>query len=49
MIYNRHGCAVWNGDIDLSTLSLPLSETILIDDCSIEVYINEKNKPALGK
>jgi hypothetical protein len=39
----------WKGNVDLSHLTAPLSETVIIRDCEIEVYVENKGKPAQGK
>ena len=48
-IENEFGKAQWRGIINLSKLKQPLSQTVKIDNCNIEVYLNDSGKPAFGQ
>lgn len=49
VIYTRYSRVEWKGISDLSNLMQPLSETLRLKKCFIEVYIDDKGKPAVGE
>jgi len=49
IIGNKHGVVYWPEAVDISSLALPLAETVFIDFCQIEVYFQDRSKPARGQ